>query len=68
MNGVETGINEFPSMVGIADIRISQIRCGGAILSRWYVMTAAHCVQGESPSNYAVIAGEHDITVGKNST
>ncbi|CAB3255220.1 unnamed protein product [Arctia plantaginis] len=64
VNGVETGINEFPSMVGIADIRTSEIRCGGVILSQWYVMTAAHCVRGESPSNYAVIAGEHDVTVG----
>ncbi|CAG9792780.1 unnamed protein product [Diatraea saccharalis] len=61
VGGVETGVNEFPMMVGLADPRINEIKCGGVIIDKRYVLTAAHCLEGFTPSGLAVIAGEHDV-------
>ncbi|XP_075985634.1 venom serine protease-like isoform X2 [Anticarsia gemmatalis] len=64
VNGVETGINEFPMMVGLADVGRSKIKCGATIISEDYVVTAAHCVMNENLKSLAVIVGEHDVTTG----
>lgn len=64
VGGQETGINEFPMMVALADRSISAVKCGGVIIAKRWVMTAAHCLVGQSINNIAVIVGEHDITTG----
>ncbi|XP_013191840.1 venom serine protease [Amyelois transitella] len=65
VGGNETGVNEFPSMVGIVlDVSSAQIQCGGVIISKRYILTAAHCVRNRQPGNMAVVVGEHDVTVG----
>ncbi|KAL0812067.1 hypothetical protein ABMA28_009457 [Loxostege sticticalis] len=67
VGGQETGINEFPMMVGLADNRISQIKCGGVIISNRYVLTAAHCLDNQPINDLAVIVGEHDISTAETS-
>ncbi|XP_063833695.1 venom serine protease 34-like [Ostrinia nubilalis] len=64
VGGQQTGVNEFPMMAGLAHKDIAQIKCGAVIISKRYVMTAAHCLTGQSLSNLAIIVGEHDVTVG----
>ncbi|XP_047035703.1 venom serine protease 34-like isoform X3 [Helicoverpa zea] len=67
VGGNETGVNEYPMMVAIADVRISEIKCGGVIISDRYVLSAAHCINGQSVSNFALVVGEHDVTIGDSS-
>ncbi|KAJ8710844.1 hypothetical protein PYW08_009359 [Mythimna loreyi] len=64
VGGQETGINEFTMMAPLVDRRITQIKCGGVILTRRHVMSAAHCVYNQNVNNFAVLVGEHDITTG----
>ncbi|XP_068624960.1 venom serine protease-like [Battus philenor] len=64
VGGVETGMNEFPMMAGIVDVSIRRIKCGGVIISKSHVMSAAHCVINMRIDNIAVVVGEHDVNTG----
>ncbi|KAK7066899.1 hypothetical protein SK128_027104 [Halocaridina rubra] len=60
VGGVQTTVNEYPWQVGLVQPGNSQPFCGGSIISDEYILTAAHCVTGTSPSNLNVVVGEHN--------
>lgn len=66
VGGVETGVNEFPSMAGIISKSSKQLLCGATIIDAHYALTAAHCVNvpGRYPNDIELMVGEHDYTNG----
>ncbi|KAL1501658.1 hypothetical protein ABEB36_006950 [Hypothenemus hampei] len=61
VNGEDAALNEFPWMA-LIKYRTSRGRskflCGGSIIHKNYILTAAHCLTGEIIS---VRVGEHDL-------
>ena len=64
VGGRETDINEYPMMVGVINVPIQQVYCGGTIISSRYVLTAAHCLNGLSVNQLGILVGDHDLTTG----
>nr|CAI5866305.1 unnamed protein product [Callosobruchus analis] len=60
VGGKETGVNEFPMMVGIVDVNARHVYCGGTIISNRYILTAASCIWKRKVANLIVVVGEHD--------
>lgn len=59
VNGVNTGVNEFTMMAGLAQ-GTAFIFCGGTILANYYVISSAHCVAGKNPTSLQVLVGDWD--------
>ena len=66
--GGEATPNSIPHQVALVRTGTDSVICGGSILNRKFVLTAAHCVDPfytKRPftiSTYQVIAGEHDLS------
>ena len=57
VGGTDAASNEFPWQVGI-QYRNSFI-CGGSIVSKRHIVTAAHCIIRNSPRSFKVVVGDH---------
>lgn len=57
IDGVDSKIEEFPFIVALEFSDGPSFTCGGSILSSYYVITAAHCVEDESADELQVRAG-----------
>ncbi|GAA2662307.1 MULTISPECIES: serine protease [Actinosynnema] len=53
--------NAYPWVVALAD-PVGRQFCGGAIVSQYQVVTAAHCVNGLTGRDVLVVAGRLDVT------
>ncbi|CAL1683671.1 unnamed protein product [Lasius platythorax] len=61
VNGEDAKEGEIPYQVSLQDRQISSHFCGGSVLSEYYVITAAHCVEGKSASGVKVIAATTNL-------
>ncbi|KAK2578460.1 hypothetical protein KPH14_000961 [Odynerus spinipes] len=57
VNGEDAQPGEIPYQVSLQTISSSFHFCGGSVLSKNYVITAAHCVDGKLAADLKVIAG-----------
>ena len=60
VGGYATNPNELPYQVSIQYYGMHT--CGGTIYSESYIITAAHCVDGDPVFAFTVIAGEHSLS------
>jgi len=60
VGGVDTEKNEYPWQVLLID-QNSRLFCGGSIISKKEILTAAHCTQGKVAAAIRVLVGDHNI-------
>ncbi|XP_005373861.1 PREDICTED: serine protease 55 [Chinchilla lanigera] len=62
VGGMEAEEGEFPWQVSIQVA--NEHVCGGAILSTWWILTAAHCLNFEeiAPQELNIVVGTNDLT------
>ncbi|XP_067616190.1 trypsin-1 [Eurosta solidaginis] len=58
VGGRPTGINQYPWVARI--VYDGKFHCGGSLLTKDYVLTAAHCVKKLRKSKIRIIFGDHD--------
>ncbi|KAH8314242.1 hypothetical protein KR074_005080, partial [Drosophila pseudoananassae] len=58
VGGKPTGVNQYPWMARI--VYDGKFHCGGSLLTKDYVLTAAHCVKKLRRSKIRIIFGDHD--------
>lgn len=63
IGGSEAAVGAWPWQAQIAVLPTFPHYCGGSLLSTEWVLTAAHCVDGLSASDFTVTLGEHDRLV-----
>ncbi|XP_043285319.1 trypsin-5-like [Venturia canescens] len=63
INGSEISIEEYPYQISLI-LKGEGHLCGGSIISKKWVLTAAHCVVGTKPSDFVVISGMTDMSKG----
>merc|ERR1719400_976829 len=64
IGGEEAPKHEFPWQVSLKSFG-SHI-CGGSIVNKNQILTAAHCCQGQLAALDSIVAGAHDMIIGNN--
>ena len=62
VGGEEAARYSWSMIVSIQDRSTETHFCGGSILSESYILTAAHCVDNETPGAISIKAGIHNLT------
>ncbi|KAL9893610.1 trypsin-1 isoform 1-T1 [Glossina fuscipes fuscipes] len=65
IGGRPTGVNQYPWMARI--VYDGKFHCGASLLSRDYILTAAHCVKKLRKSKIRIIFGDHDQEIASES-
>jgi len=60
VGGVDVDIKDYPWQVALTSSPTGSGFCGGSIIGDSWVLTAAHCVNGDSPSNLYIRVGSSD--------
>jgi hypothetical protein len=68
MGGQDAVPHSYPWMVSVSKRSLNYLHlCGGVLITRRHVLTAAHCMEDfDGPSDMAIIAGTHFITDKRN--
>ncbi|KAM3966963.1 trypsin-1 [Aphomia sociella] len=61
VGGLPASLNRYPWMARI--VYDGQFHCGASLLTKDYVLTAAHCVKKLKKSKIRVILGDHDQSI-----
>ncbi|XP_076235742.1 chymotrypsin-2-like, partial [Calliopsis andreniformis] len=62
VGGSPAPLGKYPYQVSVKQIlNNSYTVCGGSIISKRYVLTAAHCIYKNTPTYYSVVAGTIDL-------
>ncbi|XP_042892757.1 proclotting enzyme-like [Penaeus japonicus] len=69
VGGEATGENEYPWQAGLVFSGSSTVFCGGSIVDRTWILTAAHCAENIAgrEGTYEVLIGAHNLKVSSNS-
>tara|TARA_B100000795_G_scaffold72134_1_gene50820 strand:+ start:3484 stop:5211 length:1728 start_codon:yes stop_codon:yes gene_type:complete len=57
VGGVDVDIKDYPWQVALSSSASGAGFCGGSIIANSWVLTAAHCVNGDNPSNLFIRCG-----------
>jgi trypsin len=59
VGGIEARPYEFPWQASVRRKSSNAHFCGGSIINARWIVTAAHCMEGETPGIVSVVVGEH---------
>lgn len=59
VGGVEAQAHEFPWQASVRRKSSDSHFCGGSIINQRWIITAAHCMSGETPNIVSVVIGDH---------